>query len=129
MGTDIEILSAASLLSTDVFVYTKIGDTYKWQNFSRTMLDGKKPENDCSIYLNHSNGIHYDVVLDVNADYSTESISKTSLSDDIHNFEAKIETVTQNNNLKTLATLNKNKLKAHLQRKMLNPDNINYNII
>ena len=34
-GTDIEILSAAaSLLSTDVFVYTKIGDTYKWQKFS-----------------------------------------------------------------------------------------------
>ena len=88
-GTDIEILSAASLLSTDVFVYTKIGDTYKWQQFSRTMLDGKKPENDCSIYLNHSNGIHYDVVLDVNADDSTESNSQTSLSDDIHNFEAK----------------------------------------
>ena len=53
------------------------------------MLDGKKPENDCSIYLNHSNGIHYDVVLDVNADDSTESISQTSLSDNIHNFEAK----------------------------------------
>ena len=87
-GTDIEILSAASLLSTDVFVYTKFGETYKWQKFSRTMLDGKKPENDCSIYLNHSNGIHYDVVLDVNADDSTESISQTSLSDDIHNFEA-----------------------------------------
>ena len=88
-GTDIEILSATSLLSTDVFVYTKIGDTYKWQKFSRTMPDGKKPENDCSIYLNHSHGIHYDVVLDVNADDSTESISQTSLSDDIHNFEAK----------------------------------------
>ena len=94
-GTDIEILSAASLLSTDVFVYTKFGDTYKWQKFSRTMLDGKKPENDCSIYLNHSNGIHYDVVLDVNADDSTESNSQTSLSDDIDNFEAKKETVTK----------------------------------
>ena len=33
-GSDREILSAASLLSTDVFVYTKIGDTYKWQKFS-----------------------------------------------------------------------------------------------
>ena len=48
-----------------------------------------EPHNDCLIYLNHSNGIHYDVVLDVNADDSTESISQTSLSDDIHNFEAK----------------------------------------
>ena len=93
-GTDIEILSAASLLSTDVFVYTKIGDTYKWQKFLRTMLDGEIPENDCSIYLNHSYGIHYDVVLDDNADDSTESISQTSLSDDIHNSEAKKETVT-----------------------------------
>ena len=26
----IEILSAASLLSTDIFVYTHFGDTYKW---------------------------------------------------------------------------------------------------
>ena len=28
---DIEILGAASLLSTDIFVYTQFGDTYKWQ--------------------------------------------------------------------------------------------------
>ena len=27
----IEILSAASLLSTDIFVYMQFGDTYKWQ--------------------------------------------------------------------------------------------------
>ena len=27
----IEILSAASLLTTDIFVYTQFGDTYKWQ--------------------------------------------------------------------------------------------------
>ena len=61
------------------------------------MLDGKKPENDCSIYLKHSNVLD---VLDVNADHLTESISQTSLSDDIHNFEAKKETVTkqQSNN-------------------------------
>ena len=28
---EIETLSAASLLSTDIFVYTQFGDTYKWQ--------------------------------------------------------------------------------------------------
>ena len=28
---DIEILSAASLLTTDIFAYTQFGDTYKWQ--------------------------------------------------------------------------------------------------
>ena len=27
----IEILSASSLLSTDIFVYTRFGDTHKWQ--------------------------------------------------------------------------------------------------
>ena len=27
----IEILSASSLLSTDIFVYTQLGETYKWQ--------------------------------------------------------------------------------------------------
>ena len=27
----IEILSTASLLSTDIFVYTQFGVTYKWQ--------------------------------------------------------------------------------------------------
>ena len=27
----IETLSAASLLSTDIFVYAQFGDTYKWQ--------------------------------------------------------------------------------------------------
>jgi len=53
-GTDIGILSAASLLSTDIFVYTQFGDTYKWLKFSRTMTDGKRPENSCSIYLNHA---------------------------------------------------------------------------
>ena len=31
MVKGIEILSAAFLLSTDIFVYTQFGDTYKWQ--------------------------------------------------------------------------------------------------
>lgn len=65
-GTEIEILSAASLLSTDIYVYTKFAiNNNKWQKFSRTMLDGNIPENNCSIYINNSTGDHYDVVLDV----------------------------------------------------------------
>ena len=31
----IEILSASSLLSTDIFVYTQFGDTHKWQKENR----------------------------------------------------------------------------------------------
>jgi len=71
-GTDIEILSASSLLSTDIFVYTKFGKTYKWQKFSRTMLGCQKPENNCSIYLNHTNSIHFDVVIDVSANQTDQ---------------------------------------------------------
>ena len=41
-GTDIEILVASSLLSTDILVYTKCGHTFKWVKFSRSTLDGKK---------------------------------------------------------------------------------------
>lgn len=72
-GTDVEILSAASLLRTDIYVYTKLGNTHKWYKFSRTMLDGKLPDNDCSIYIKHTNGVHYDVVLDVTSDKGLES--------------------------------------------------------
>ena len=32
---DIEILSASSLLSTDIFVCTQFGDTHKWQKENR----------------------------------------------------------------------------------------------
>ena len=84
-GTDIEMFSAASLLSTDIFVYTQFGYTCKWLKFSRIMIDGNKPENGCSIYLNHSNRIHYDVVQDVCVSYLKQS-------DDIHNHSKKKET-------------------------------------
>ena len=35
----IEILSAASLLSTNIFVSTQFGDTYKWQIENRDMSE------------------------------------------------------------------------------------------
>ena len=85
-GEQTEILTAASLLSTDIFVYAQFGDTYKWVKFSRTMIDGKKPKNSCSIYLNHSNRIHYDVVQDVFVSYLKQS-------DDIHGYSKKKETI------------------------------------
>ena len=64
-GTDIEIFAAASLLSTDIFVYTNVHNVYRWQLFSKKMLDGSLPENDSPIYIEHVNGVHYDVVLDI----------------------------------------------------------------
>ena len=85
-GTDIEISSAASLLSTDIFVYTQFGDAYKWLKFSRTMIDGKKPANSCSFYLNHSNTIHYDVVQDV-------CVIDLNQTDDIYSYSKGKETI------------------------------------
>lgn len=64
-GSDIEILAASSLLNTDIYVYTKVGNSFKWQKFSRSMLDSTLPSNMSSIYLQHTNGVHYDDVLDV----------------------------------------------------------------
>ena len=64
-GSDIEIFAASSLLSTDIYVYTKVGNSYKWHKFSRSMLDSTLPSNKTSIYLQHTNGVHFDVVLDV----------------------------------------------------------------
>ena len=32
-GTNVEIIAAASLLKTDIYVYTKVGSLYKWQQF------------------------------------------------------------------------------------------------
>ena len=64
-GSDIEIFAASSMLSTDIYVYTKTGEHFTWQKFSRSMLDGSSPKNKCAIYLQHTNGLHYDVVLDV----------------------------------------------------------------
>ena len=40
-GTDIEILVASSLLSTDILVYTKCGNTFKWVKFSGCKHNGK----------------------------------------------------------------------------------------
>ena len=32
-GSDIKIFAACSLLSTDIYVYTKVGQRFKWQKF------------------------------------------------------------------------------------------------
>ncbi len=66
-GTDIEILTASSLLDTDIYVYTETGKTFCWHRFPKQLLHGNEPlrVNDHSIYLYHENEVHYDVVLDV----------------------------------------------------------------
>ena len=36
-----------------------------WNKFSQSMLDNSSPQNTCAIYIQHTSGVHYDVVLDV----------------------------------------------------------------
>ena len=74
-GTDIEIFTACSLLSTDVYVYRKVGQCFKWQKFSCTMLNGKSPNYNRAIYLQQTNGVHYDVVLNVSAISNDRTLS------------------------------------------------------
>ena len=72
-GTDVEIFAASSLLKTDIYVHTKVGNNFKWLLFSKRMLNGSLPKNQCAIYIKHVNGVHYDVVLDVMSDSVTGS--------------------------------------------------------
>ena len=75
-GTDIEILTASSLLQTDIYVYTKVGSGYKWQKFSRSMLGEHVPQNKGALYLQNTAGVHYDVVVQVSS-YVAADISYT----------------------------------------------------
>lgn len=80
-GTDIEILVASSLLSTDILVCTKCGHTFKWVKFSRSKLDGQKTENTSSIYLSRSTYYHYDVVIDVSVNETNQHFYSEFSSD------------------------------------------------
>ncbi len=43
------------------------------------MLNGTSPSNDCAVYLHHTSGVHYDVVLNVSgilSDKTTLYVSK-----------------------------------------------------
>ena len=64
-GTDVEIITAASLLKTDIYVYTKVGSLYKWQRFPSSIMSGYPAKYGGGIYLQNTSGVHYDLVLDV----------------------------------------------------------------
>ena len=62
-GTDVEIITAAELFATDIFVYSKFGRQYKW---SKVPFKGTvHPEKDTqgAIYIQNVTGVHYDVVV------------------------------------------------------------------
>ena len=47
--TDVEILAASSLLSTDIFIHTKVGSELRWHKFSKSNLDATHPQNHAAI--------------------------------------------------------------------------------
>lgn len=55
----------------------------------------KKPENSYSIYLNHSNIIHYDVGQDVCVTHLKHQFSQNSKSDNICSYDKKKETIAE----------------------------------
>ena len=58
-GTDVEILTAASLLDTDIYVYTQISNLYKWHKFSKSMVGGPCPKNRDAIYISSTRWVEW----------------------------------------------------------------------
>ena len=82
-STDVKILAASSLLETDIYVYTNVGNIFKWHKFSKsTLQNGSVPQNNCAIYLNLTGGVHYDVVLDT-VGVSSSDIPKPTKSHNV----------------------------------------------
>ena len=55
------------------------------------MLGGNKPENNCSIYLNHTNTIHYDVVIDVFVHQTNQKFFQSVTGEENNHPKTKIE--------------------------------------
>ena len=61
-ATEVEIMAVAHMLETDIYTFA---NTCRWYIFSGKMAEIGSVTSDAGIYLNHSHGIHYDVVLSV----------------------------------------------------------------
>ena len=98
------------------------------------MTDGKQPENSCSIYLNQSKRIHYDVVQDVCVSDLKYQFSQNSKSGDIHSHDRKKETIAKKQSESTCHTeqrqtkdmLTKETAKLQSTKKI---ENMNHNIV
>ncbi|CAG2249461.1 unnamed protein product [Mytilus edulis] len=71
-ATEVEIFVASNLLRTHIFTYVNTGNnSYKWTKFDANYLNPNIITDETGIYLNHTNGNHYDIVL------STSTVHKT----------------------------------------------------
>ncbi|XP_005100899.1 uncharacterized protein LOC101862805 isoform X2 [Aplysia californica] len=64
-GSDVEILVAAHLLKSAIFVYTKCGDSWQWVQHDLDLTSPKSRLSKESVYLVHTDLTHYNVVTDI----------------------------------------------------------------
>ena len=64
-GTEVELFTAALMLNTKIYVYSKVGFEDSWQVHDPKFLDKDTSPSDQSIYISNPRNTHYDVVLDV----------------------------------------------------------------
>ena len=64
-GTQVEIFGMAHLLSTNIFIYTQYGNNKKWLLHTGQTVSSRFAVKNEAIFLDHKQGIHYEVVTDV----------------------------------------------------------------
>ena len=111
-GSDIEILTAASLFCIDIYEYTKFGNCNRWNKFSRCMLQEPLPDDNHAIYIQNISQVHFDVVKDV----SHNLVHNTSATISAHNFATKSSILSSTRDFNTcLSTLKNRLLMKHLR--------------
>ncbi|CAC5398502.1 unnamed protein product [Mytilus coruscus] len=71
-ATEVEMFVTSDLLRTNIFTYVNTGNnSYKWNKFDANYLNPNIRTDETGIYLNHTNGNHYDIVL------SSSTVHKT----------------------------------------------------
>ncbi|XP_033725385.1 uncharacterized protein LOC117315345 [Pecten maximus] len=70
-ATEVEILAAADLLRTNIYIYDAAVSS--WQLFSAKQIDKNSKIEQEAIYLSHLHQTHYDVVLSVKAESAVET--------------------------------------------------------
>ena len=78
-ATHVEIFTTAHLLKTDIYIYTKCGNSFKWLKHSGKFLDTNLAVEKSAVYLQHTNGNHYDVVLSTSNNSREEATDKLDL--------------------------------------------------
>ncbi|XP_069136358.1 uncharacterized protein [Argopecten irradians] len=69
-ATEVEILAAADLLQTDIYIFDEA--VYSWQLFSAKQVDKRTKVELGAIYMTHCDQTHYNVVLSVDTVFAIE---------------------------------------------------------